>query len=66
MKKPGKFYPLEIDYGGQEDDSVGVAKPIVSADSKLAPAVQELVRMIFDIDAMKKTMMEFEVDANIE
>jgi len=29
--------------------------------SKLHPSVQQLIRMIFDIETMKKTMLEFEV-----
>ena len=58
VKKPNRFYPLEIDYGGQEDS---VAKPLSTVGSKLVPAVQDLVKMIFNIDAMKKTMKEFEV-----
>jgi len=29
--------------------------------SKLVRSVQELVRLIFDIETMKKTMMEYEV-----
>ncbi len=31
------------------------------ANSKLATPVQDLIRMIFDVDSMKKTMAEFEV-----
>ena len=62
VKKPNRFYPLEIDYG-QEEEAVSVAKPLSTANSKLVPAVQELVKMIFNIDAMKKTMKEFEVQS---
>lgn len=59
VKKPGKFYPLDIDYGGQDD----TAKLSVAAGtrSQLAPAVQELIKMIFDVESMKKAMLEFEV-----
>ncbi|KAL8613750.1 hypothetical protein ACOMHN_029607 [Nucella lapillus] len=59
-KKPNKFYPLEIDYG-QEDESV--KKLTVSGSkSKLAKSVQDLICLIFDVDQMKKAMMEFEID----
>ncbi len=29
--------------------------------SSLAPEVQNLIRMIFDVESMKKAMLEFEV-----
>ena len=31
------------------------------SNSKLSKPVQDLIRMIFDVDSMKKTMLEFEV-----
>ena len=57
-KIPGKFYPLEIDYGGDEDI------PILTdagSKSKLDPAVQSIIRMIFDVQAMKQSLLEMEV-----
>ena len=33
----------------------------VQTDSKLHPQVQNLMKLIFDIDTLKKTMVEFEV-----
>ena len=32
------------------------------ATSKLDPAIQSLVKMIFDVDSMKQTLLEFEVN----
>ena len=58
-KVAGKFYPLEIDYG-QDDDDVGISIAAKS-NSKLPPEIQDLVRMIFDIESMKKALKEFEV-----
>lgn len=58
-KRPGKFYPLEIDYGGEEDTDV-LEK--AGAKSKLAPEIQELVKMIFNVETMKKALLEFEVN----
>lgn len=58
-KVPGKFYPLEIDYG--DDDDAIVTLSTAGSNSKLASEIQDLVRMIFDIESMKKAMMEFEV-----
>ncbi|KAB0391481.1 hypothetical protein E2I00_011328, partial [Balaenoptera physalus] len=43
-KYPKKFYPLEIDYG----------------QSKLPKPVQDLIKMIFDVESMKKAMVEYE------
>lgn len=58
VKHAGKFYPLDIDYGQEE-----TVRPTVGTgtNSKLAPEVQDLVKMIFDVESMKKAMMEFEV-----
>lgn len=58
---PKKFYPLEIDYGQDEE---AVRKLTVSAGtkSKLAKPIQDLIKMIFDVESMKKAMVEFEID----
>lgn len=58
VKHAGKFYPLDIDYGQEETVRPAVG---MGANSKLAPEVQGLVKMIFDVESMKKAMMEFEV-----
>jgi len=57
---PNKFYPLDIDYGPDDDATV---KLDASAGSRstLPDAVQQLMRLIFDIESMKKAMLEFEV-----
>ncbi|XP_076816431.1 poly [ADP-ribose] polymerase 1-like isoform X2 [Clavelina lepadiformis] len=62
VKYPKKFYPLEIDYG--EDDESKFKLDGAGASSKLAASVQEIVKMIFDLESMKKAMMEFEIDLN--
>lgn len=58
VKVPGKMYPIDVDYGEEETQKFD----IVEADSKLHPAVQDLIRMIFDVNSMKKLMLEFELD----
>lgn len=60
VKHPNKFYPLEIDYG-QDDEEL---KTTIAAGSKslLPMPVQELIKMIFDVESMKKTLVEFEID----
>ena len=44
----------------QDDEEVGKID-ISSSTSKLAKSVQDLVRLIFDVESMKKAMLEFEV-----
>lgn len=59
-KVPGCYYPVEVDY---DDDTK--AKKIAeksSIPSMLPTATQDLVQMLFDVKAMKQTMMEFELD----
>lgn len=60
-KFPNKFYPLDIDYG--QDDEGDIKKISTKGSrSKLPKSVQDLVCMIFDVESMKKAMMEFEID----
>lgn len=60
-KVPGCWYPLDIDYG--QDEEKTAAKPLVAGSkSKLPKPVQELVALIFDVDTMKKSLVEFEID----
>ncbi|KAH3844594.1 poly [ADP-ribose] polymerase 1-like [Dreissena polymorpha] len=61
QKFPNKFYPLDIDYGA--DDEGDIKKLSTSGSrSKLPKSVQDLVCMIFDVESMKKAMLEFEID----
>ncbi|MEE6473715.1 hypothetical protein FKM82_010148 [Ascaphus truei] len=60
-KYPTKFYPLEIDYG-QEEDVVKKLSVSAGTKSKLPKPVQELIKLIFDVESMKKAMVEFEID----
>ncbi|XP_056150659.1 poly [ADP-ribose] polymerase 1 [Lampris incognitus] len=60
-KYPNKFYPLEIDYG-QDEEAVKKLTATAGTKSQLPKPVQELIRMIFDVESMKKAMVEFEID----
>uniref|UniRef100_A0A8D0GPP2 Poly [ADP-ribose] polymerase n=1 Tax=Sphenodon punctatus TaxID=8508 RepID=A0A8D0GPP2_SPHPU len=60
-KYPKKFYPLEIDYG-QDEEAVRKLTVTAGTKSKLPKAVQDLIKMIFDVESMKKAMVEFEID----
>ncbi|XP_055492366.1 poly [ADP-ribose] polymerase 1 [Leucoraja erinacea] len=60
-KYPNKFYPLETDYG-QDEEAVKKLTASSGTRSKLEKAVQELIRAIFDVESMKKAMVEFQID----
>ncbi|XP_030051590.1 poly [ADP-ribose] polymerase 1 isoform X2 [Microcaecilia unicolor] len=60
-KYPKKFYPLEIDYG-QDEETLKKLSLNSGAKSKLPKPVQELITLIFDVESMKKAMVEFEID----
>lgn len=57
VKVPGLMYPIDIDHGDEE---------VVSLDSdiksNLKEPIQDLMRLIFDVNEMKKVMLEFELD----
>ncbi|XP_054569063.1 poly [ADP-ribose] polymerase 1 [Eptesicus fuscus] len=60
-KYPKKFYPLEIDYG-QDEEAVKKLTVSPGTKSKLPKPVQNLIKMIFDVESMKKAMVEYEID----
>ena len=88
QKLPGKYYPLEIDFGHvsvklytsvpfscalinlnlnvthflAEQEAEEVKKlSIQMSTSKLPKSIQELICLLFDVDNMKKALLEFEV-----
>lgn len=65
QKLPNKHYPLEIDYG-QHSDQDQMQKLLQSANanvqSKLSSPVQDLVKMIFNVETMKQALLAFEID----
>lgn len=79
LQKPGKFYPIELDYGSETkevkliDVSKSTGKRSVSScwspklmhyvlGSTLDPRLQQLVSLMFDIEMMKHTLIELEID----
>ncbi len=60
VKMPGRFFPMDIDLGGDSKEIKKLDKT-AGSKSKLHKAIQDLVRLIFDVDTMKKAMVEFEV-----
>lgn len=57
VKMPECYYPIDLDYGNEE-----TAKLETDVQCSLAMPVQKLMQKIFDIDTMKKTLLEFELD----
>lgn len=64
VKKPGKFYPVEVDYGDDESLKKIVELKSSAIPSKLPESVQQLTRIIFDVNQMNKVMMEFDLDTS--
>lgn len=59
-KQPGKFFPLEIDYGVDESRQKNIGS--LAAKSKLDPRVIDLMKMLFDLETYRAAMMEFEIN----
>lgn len=59
MKVPGRYFPLDMDYGGDDGNTKSLAE-----DNKcdLPEPVQKLIIRIFDVKIMKETLLEFELD----
>lgn len=60
-KIAGKMYPMELAYG-DEGSEVTPLVAVSDVDSKLPKSVQDLVTLLFDVDTMKKVMLEYELD----
>lgn len=59
-KHKDKFAVVDVDY--DEDDKMKKIHEKSSISSKLNSKVQELIKTLFDVDTMKQTMLEFELD----
>lgn len=59
QKHPGKFFPLDIDYGVKQAPK---KKDLSKAKSQLAPPLLELMKMLFNIETYRAAMMEFEIN----
>ncbi|TYI55471.1 hypothetical protein E1A91_D11G144400v1 [Gossypium mustelinum] len=59
QKQPGRFFPLDIDYGVNKQVS---EKKHTDADSQLPPPLLELVKMLFNVETYRAAMMEFEIN----
>ncbi|KAH6813661.1 polymerase 2 [Perilla frutescens var. frutescens] len=59
QKQPGRFYPLDIDYGVKD---LSKKKQLDFTSSKLAPQLVELMKMLFNVETYRAAMMEFEIN----
>ncbi|XP_043948531.2 poly [ADP-ribose] polymerase isoform X3 [Drosophila biarmipes] len=55
----GCIYPIEIQY---DDDQKLLRNSTLFINSKLDPSSQNLIMLMFDVDSLKRTLMEFHID----
>ncbi|OTF81933.1 hypothetical protein BLA29_003361 [Euroglyphus maynei] len=60
VKHPNSYYPVEIDYNDKGESSQVIK--IEESTSLLPLPVKELIVLLFDIQNIKRTMLEFELD----
>ena len=73
IKYPGKYDYVQLDYNPSSNQkretdenqtqSAIAAKDIVHPESKLDPRVQELIRLICNVQAMEEALLEMKFDA---
>lgn len=61
MKHPGKFFPLNIDFGTSGADDM---PEYDITKTSLKKEIAELVELLIDIKAMQRTLRELEVDTS--
>jgi len=61
QKKPGKFYPIDVDYSA-DDDLLDQADTESDVQSKLDPRVQDIIKIFFNVEQIKKTLLSMEID----
>lgn len=59
VKYPGKYYKMDIDYGEEEEVRKLTENKI---KSNLPASVQDLIKLLFDVNMMKQMMLEFDLD----
>ncbi|KAK1284252.1 Poly [ADP-ribose] polymerase 1 [Acorus calamus] len=59
-KRPGRFFPLDIDYGVNKQ--VSKKKNLDGANSQLDPRLKQLMQMLFNVETYRAAMMEFEIN----
>lgn len=65
MKKPKKFYPVDVNYGNEQDTFSKLLKSsIIEYKGNLNNRVKDLMMLLFDVKQMMKTLIEMEIDVN--
>ncbi|KAM7363583.1 poly-(ADP-ribose) polymerase [Cochliomyia hominivorax] len=59
VKVSGRMYPIDIDYANDAKIDLSTEH---SVKSKLPQSVQDIIKLLFDVESMKRTMMEFDLD----
>ncbi|XP_017099086.2 poly [ADP-ribose] polymerase isoform X1 [Drosophila bipectinata] len=59
VKMAGRMYPIDVQY--EEHSSISNHSDY-SLKSNLEPSVQNLIKLIFDVDSMKSALLEFHID----
>lgn len=68
VKQPGKYYPLDIDFGAGDDSSSKTSsggkkvKKVDYSKTKLSKPVAQLMELLFDVRAMELSLKELEID----
>lgn len=60
VKVPGKMYPIDVNYGDEDETTKNLLESDIT--SELKKPLQDLMKLIFDVDTMRKVMLEFEID----
>ncbi|MCL7037376.1 hypothetical protein MKW94_019800 [Papaver nudicaule] len=60
QKQPGRFFPLDIDYGVNKQ--LTERKIFDETKSHLAPPLLQLMKMLFNVETYRNAMMEFEIN----
>ncbi|GMJ09082.1 POLY(ADP-RIBOSE) POLYMERASE 1 [Hibiscus trionum] len=55
QKQPGRFFPLDIDYGVNKQVSQK-KHTVTNADSRLPPPLLELVKMLFNVETYRQVV----------
>jgi poly [ADP-ribose] polymerase 1 len=64
VKKPSKFYPVDISYGEDDDEITKLIEQQMKSDykGKLDQRVIDVISLFFDTKEMTKTLAEMEID----
>ena len=65
MFRAGRFNLVDVDYSADTGDSAmdaASAEVEGASQSKLDPRIQDIIRIFFDVQAIKKTLAEMDID----